>query len=114
MHGRADDLIITGGEKVWPEPVEAVLRTDRRVHDVAVVGRPDPEWGQRVVAVVVPADPADPPTLDGLRDLVRGTAAAWRPRPRSWSWSIRSRAPRLGKIRRALLVTHGSEHPRHG
>ncbi len=69
--GRADDLIISGGTNVWPAPVEDVLRGDPGVADVAVVGRPDPEWGQRVVAVVVPADPSAPPTLAELRDRVR-------------------------------------------
>ena len=71
VQGRADDLIITGGEKVWPDPVETVLRTDHRVRDVAVVGSADAEWGQRVVAVVVATDAEDPPTLQGLRELVR-------------------------------------------
>ncbi|UDY36003.1 class I adenylate-forming enzyme family protein [Dermatobacter hominis] len=71
VRGRADDLIISGGTNVWPAPVEDLLRTDPGVADVAVVGRPDAEWGQRVVAVVVPADPAAPPTLPALRDLVR-------------------------------------------
>jgi len=50
--GRADDVIVTGGEKVWPEDVEAVLRRLPGVGEVAVVGRPDPAWGQQVVAVV--------------------------------------------------------------
>jgi o-succinylbenzoate---CoA ligase len=71
VHGRADDLIITGGENVWPAAVEAVVALDRRVAEVAVVGRADPEWGQRVVAVVVPVDPADPPLLDDLRALTK-------------------------------------------
>ncbi len=71
VRGRGDDVIITGGENVWPEVVEALLRTDERVLDVAVIGLPDDEWGQRVVAVVVPRDPAAPPGLDALRDLVR-------------------------------------------
>jgi o-succinylbenzoate---CoA ligase len=71
VHGRADDLIITGGEKVWPEPVEDVLRTDPAVADAAVVGLADPEWGHRVVALVVPADPSRPPTLESLRRLVK-------------------------------------------
>jgi o-succinylbenzoate---CoA ligase len=71
VDGRADELIITGGEKVWPAPVEELLRADPRVGDAAVVGRPDPEWGTRVVAVVVPKDPADPPTLDALRNRVK-------------------------------------------
>lgn len=65
--GRVDDLINSGGEKVWPHEVEAALRTHPKVGDVLVRGRPDPEWGQRVVAWVVAADPADPPTLEELR-----------------------------------------------
>lgn len=69
--GRADDLIISGGEKVWPGPVERIVAEDPAVAEVAVVGREDPEWGQRVVAVVVPADAASPPSLDGLRARVR-------------------------------------------
>ncbi|WP_343952513.1 AMP-binding protein [Nonomuraea longicatena] len=65
--GRADDVINTGGEKVVAVQVAAVLSAHPEVADVAVVGCPDPEWGERVVAVVVPADAARPPTLAQLR-----------------------------------------------
>ena len=51
--GRADDLLVTGGEKVAPAAVEAALAEHPAVADAAVVGTADPEWGQRVVAVVV-------------------------------------------------------------
>jgi o-succinylbenzoate---CoA ligase len=51
--GRKADTIITGGENVAPQEVEAVLLAHPGVEDAAVVGRPDPEWGQRVVALVV-------------------------------------------------------------
>ena len=68
--GRLDDLIKTGGERVWPDEVEHALRDHAKVADAAVAGRLDPEWGQRVVAYVVPADPASPPTLQELRDHV--------------------------------------------
>ncbi len=71
VRGRADDIINTGGHKVVPGEVAAVLHTCPGVRDVAVVGQPDPEWGERVIAVVVPADPADPPTLELLRLHVR-------------------------------------------
>ncbi|MEU8106577.1 AMP-binding protein [Nonomuraea muscovyensis] len=65
--GRADDVVNTGGEKVVAGAVAEVLADHPEVADVAVVGRPDPEWGEVVVAVVVPADPAAPPALAQLR-----------------------------------------------
>jgi o-succinylbenzoate---CoA ligase len=71
VRGRADDVINTGGHKVVPGEVAAALQTCPGVRDVAVVGQPDPEWGERVIAVVVPADPGDPPALELLRLHVR-------------------------------------------
>ncbi len=104
VHGRSDDLIISGGEKVWPTDVEAVISTDPGVAEVAVVGRPDREWGQRVVAVVVPSDSSAPPTLDRLRELVRATLpVAAAPKELELTDSL----PRtgLGKIRRSVVAT---------
>jgi len=57
--------------------VEAVLATCSAVRDAIVVGIPDPEWGERVTAVVVPADPAAPPGLDLLRAHARGRLPAY-------------------------------------
>jgi o-succinylbenzoate---CoA ligase len=71
VRGRADDVINTGGALVVPGEVAAALQTCPGVRDVAVLGLPDPEWGERVVAVVVPADQADPPTLELLRLYVK-------------------------------------------
>jgi O-succinylbenzoic acid--CoA ligase len=69
---------------------------------VAVAGRPDPEWGQRVVALVVPADPADPPALAALRDAVRAELPAYAaPRELVLVASL-PRTP-LGKIARGRL-----------
>jgi o-succinylbenzoate---CoA ligase len=76
IRGRADDVINTGGEKVVPGEVEAVLGTCDGVGDVVVVGLPDAEWGEAVTAFVVPADPARPPRLDDLRSGVRGALPA--------------------------------------
>jgi O-succinylbenzoic acid--CoA ligase len=70
VRGRADDVINTGGHKVVPGEVAAVLQTCPGVREAVVIGRPDPEWGERVTAVVVPADPADPPGLELLRTHV--------------------------------------------
>ena len=71
VRGRADDVINTGGHKVVPGEVAGVLSSCPGVREVVVVGRPDPEWGERVTAVIVPADPEYPPTLDLLRIHVR-------------------------------------------
>ena len=71
VNGRLSDLIITGGENVWPAAVERVVRTQPAVVECAVAGRPDPEWGERVVAWVIPADPGAPPTLDAVRAHVK-------------------------------------------
>ena len=68
VHGRADHVIRTGAEKVWPEEVERVLATHPKVADVAVGGRPDAEWGAHVAAFVVPRRVDDPPSLEELRD----------------------------------------------
>jgi len=75
VSGRMDDVITTGAEKVWPDVVERVLRAHPDVAEVAVWKRPDPEWGERVVAWVVPAD--DVPSLDDLRTLVSDSIAPW-------------------------------------
>jgi o-succinylbenzoate---CoA ligase len=71
VRGRVDDVINTGGYKVVPGEVAAALLTCPGVRDVAVVGQRDSQWGERVVAVVVPADRADPPALELLRLHVR-------------------------------------------
>jgi len=65
--GRGSLCINTGGEKVYPDEVEAVLKNHPAIADAVVVGVPDDRWGQRVVAVVSPADPGHAPTLDDVR-----------------------------------------------
>ena len=64
---RLGDLIITGGVNVGPSEVEAVLALHPGVAEVCVAGAPDPEWGERVVAHVVPRDRSAPPGLADLR-----------------------------------------------
>jgi O-succinylbenzoic acid--CoA ligase len=71
VRGRADDMINSGGKKVVPGQVEAVLGTCAGVADVVVVGVPDADWGEAVTAFVVAADPADPPSSDELRAYAR-------------------------------------------
>jgi acyl-CoA synthetase (AMP-forming)/AMP-acid ligase II len=68
--GRSDDTIIRGGENIAPAELEEVLIEHSHVRDVAVVGVEDPEWGQAIVAVVVPAAGIDPDPEE-LREHVR-------------------------------------------
>jgi acyl-CoA synthetase (AMP-forming)/AMP-acid ligase II len=72
--GRSDDTIIRGGENIAPAEIEDVLVEHPAVRDCAVVGPEDPQWGQIIVAVVVPADTPDGPASpdpDELREHVR-------------------------------------------
>ena len=68
--GRSDDTIIRGGENIAPAELEDVLIEHPHVHEVAVVGVDDPQWGQAIVAVVVPAAGAEPDG-DELREYAR-------------------------------------------
>ncbi|MCV7258551.1 class I adenylate-forming enzyme family protein [Mycobacterium shimoidei] len=70
ISGRSDDTIIRGGENIAPAELEDVLIEHPHVRDVAVVGVDDPQWGQAIVAVVVPA-PGVAPDPDELREHVR-------------------------------------------
>jgi o-succinylbenzoate---CoA ligase len=72
LRGRADDVITSGGEKVVPAQVEDALRGLDSVRDVVVVGTPDPEWGERVTAIIVAGDPAGSPSLREIRKELRG------------------------------------------
>lgn len=77
IDGRRDDLIVTGGNKVWPHVVEQRLREHPLVKDVAVSGLPDAEWGAVVSAWVVARDHSRPPTLELLRNHVKETLASY-------------------------------------
>ncbi|HWF26838.1 MAG TPA: fatty acid--CoA ligase family protein [Mycobacterium sp.] len=70
--GRSDDTIIRGGENIAPAELEDVLIEHPQVRDVAVVGVEDPQWGQAIIAVVVPAAGCDPDPEE-LREYVRKT-----------------------------------------
>lgn len=102
VFGRADDVIVTGGEKVVAGRVAEALRSLPVVADAAVVGRPDEEWGELVVAVVVPADPDDPPALDELRETLAGDLP---PAALPRALAVVAELPRdgLGKLTRDVL-----------
>ncbi|MEV0904120.1 class I adenylate-forming enzyme family protein [Streptomyces hokutonensis] len=72
IEGRADDTIIRGGENIAPAEIEDVLVAHPGIVEAAVIGVPDPEWGQRIVAVVVgEGDPAE--VRQWVRDRLRSS-----------------------------------------
>jgi O-succinylbenzoic acid--CoA ligase len=103
VHGRLADVVVTGGEKVWPGTVERVLLGLPAIAEAAVWKRPDPRWGERVVAWVVPADPDRPPTLGEVTEAVRAELAPWAA-PKELE--VRASLPRTptGKVRRRDLT----------
>lgn len=76
--GRGSLCINTGGEKVYPEEVEAMLKSHPLVADAVVVGRPSERWGQSVAAVVQPSDIARPPSVRDLAAHCRGSLAGYK------------------------------------
>jgi o-succinylbenzoate---CoA ligase len=110
VDGRLAEVVVTGGEKVWPSAVEKVLATHPAVAEVAVWKRPDAEWGERVVAWVVPADPASPPTLAGLTDLATSELAPWAAPKELELVTALPRTP-SGKVRRSELASFERDEP---
>ena len=100
---RKKNMIISGGENIYPSEVEAVLGAFPKVKDVAVVGLPDPKWGERVHAVVVLRDGAEASEaeiLDWCRDRIAGFK-----RPKAVSFLAEAEMPRTatGKILHRVL-----------
>ncbi|MCG8547312.1 MAG: AMP-binding protein, partial [Alphaproteobacteria bacterium] len=102
---RKSNMIISGGENVYPSEVEAMLGAHEHVKDVAVIGMPDDKWGERVHAVIIPHEPGAADESEILA-WCRGRIAGYK-RPRSVSFIAEEDMPRTatGKIQhRALRV----------
>jgi O-succinylbenzoic acid--CoA ligase len=104
--GRAGHLIITGGEKVQPEEVEAAILATGLALDAIVVGIPDPDWGERVVALWVPQGEVD---SQQLQARLKTQLSAYKV-PKAW-W-VRPQIPRnaQGKVNRAFLCQQACQH----
>jgi o-succinylbenzoate---CoA ligase len=102
IQGRADDMVLSGGENVPLEAVVETLLSHPAVADAAALGREDEEWGEVVVAAVVARDADAPPSLEQLREHVKARhTAAFAPREVTFVEAI-PRGP-LGKVPRAAL-----------
>jgi len=98
--GRLHDVIRTGGETVAPLEVEQALATHPDIIDVAVIGVPDPTWGEIVCAAVVSTNTL---TLEQLREHCAGLASHKHPRRLMAVDSI-PRTPATAQIQRAVLI----------
>ncbi len=101
---RKKNLIISGGENIYPSEVESVIGAHPKVRDVAVVGLADAKWGERVHAVVVLRDESERPSEAEIIDWTREKLAGFK-RPRSVSFFAEAEMPRTatGKIQHRQL-----------
>jgi fatty-acyl-CoA synthase len=76
--GRIKDMIIRGGENIYPREIEEFLYTHPKIADVQVVGVPHERYGEEVLACVIPRDPGDPLTLEELRGFCEGRLAHYK------------------------------------
>ncbi|MGW4204494.1 AMP-binding protein [Streptomyces sp. NPDC004726] len=76
--GRIKDMVIRGGENVYPREIEEFLYGLPKIADVQVVGVPDEKYGEQILACVIPRDPADPPTLDDITAFCREQLAHYK------------------------------------
>jgi fatty-acyl-CoA synthase len=91
--GRLKDMIIRGGENLFPAEIEEVLYRHPAVAEAAVVGLPDEKWGEVVAAFIRPTDPADPPRVAELRAHLRAVLS---PQKTPTSWYTVSAFPLTG------------------
>ena len=99
-------MIIRGGENIYPHEVEAILMTHPAVAEAAVVGIPDPYWGEQVAAVIRSSGP-EPPAAADLADLCRARLAAYKI-PVRWLFTDTFPLTATGKIRKDLLRTQAT------
>ncbi|MBU1747687.1 MAG: AMP-binding protein [Chloroflexi bacterium] len=107
---RKDNMIITGGEHVYPSEVEKVVGSHPGVLDVAVVGLPHDKWGEGVTAFVIPRDPDDPPTEEEIMAFCRDKMAGYK-RPQAVLFISQDEMPRTGSgkvLHRALRERYAS------
>jgi fatty-acyl-CoA synthase len=108
--GRAKDMIISGGENIYPAEIESLLAEHPAVAECAVLGLPDATWGEMVVAVVV-WQPDAVPAEDALRDFLSGRLARYKlPRRIVALASLPKTA--LGKVQKPLLLQALRNDPR--
>lgn len=111
---RIKDVIITGGENVSSREIEDALGAHPAVRAVAVIGVADGRWGELVTAVVVPTDPALPPSVDDLRAVCSHLAGFKHPRRVITTGSLPTNASgKIDKVALRAAVSAGHPTPPH-
>jgi fatty-acyl-CoA synthase len=104
---RKKDMIISGGENIYCAEVENALGGHPKISEVAVIGAKHEKWGETPVAIIVPVDPADPPTIDELADWMKDSLASYK---KPTSVVVLAELPRnaSGKVlKHVLRATYG-------
>jgi non-ribosomal peptide synthetase component E (peptide arylation enzyme) len=101
--GRTKDIIIRGGMNISVREVEDLLAEHEAVRSAAAVGMPDARLGERVCCYIVPADTADPPTLEALRAFLQGRGVAVQKAPERLEVLTEMPTTATGKIQKHLL-----------
>lgn len=109
LHDRSKDVIISGGSNIYPREVEEVLLTHSGVHEVAVVGRRHPDWGEEVVAFVVPVPGASVKEAE-LDALCLATIARFK-RPKAYFFRPELPKNNYGKVLKTELRAQLEEKP---
>jgi acyl-CoA synthetase (AMP-forming)/AMP-acid ligase II len=99
---RSSDMVVSGGVNIYPAETEQVLVAHDGVADVAVIGVPNPEMGEELKALVVPADPANPPTAAELDAHCRQHLAGYKC-PRSYDVVADIGRNTMGKVNKRKL-----------
>jgi Acyl-CoA synthetases (AMP-forming)/AMP-acid ligases II len=102
--GRARDVIRSGGETISPAEIEQVLAAHPAFAEVAVVGVPDPVWGEIVTACIVVRAGAEPPDVDSLRIWCADRLAPFKHPRRVVVLDALPRTPATGQVQRTLIV----------
>jgi fatty-acyl-CoA synthase len=102
VKGRLKDMIIRGGENIYPAEIETLLRKYPGVADVAVVSVPDKYWGEQVAAIIIPKTPENPPVPDELSEYCKANLAGFK-RPRLWYFVREFPMTSSGKLQKFKL-----------
>ena len=86
IHDRLKDMIVSGGENIYPAEIESAMAAHPDVADIGVIGVPDDKWGETVLAIIVPKDPSSPPSEAALDAFARERLAGYKV-PRQYAFT---------------------------